>query len=220
MIAAARKSDRMLSVYHNRHWDGNILTILKHLKEIGRPFRWESFAGGYGRPRDWWRSDKQISGGIIFDWGAHYVEWMLQVMDYEMVEISGHRVREVWTETTNEDEVEAVVRFKGDAVGSHTESRLAAAGKPSIRICGTRGAITASHGSVTVHTVDRYGNKVDKSVRMEKRTYEKYYRNIRDHLLRGGELTITSEWARRVVQVLEYAYRSAERGRALKLKYP
>lgn len=32
---------------------------------------------------------------IIFDWGAHFVEWMLQVMDYEMLEISGYQVNEV-----------------------------------------------------------------------------------------------------------------------------
>ena len=80
MIAAAKKSKVLLSTYHNRHWDSNILTIMKHLPKIGRPFRWESHAGGYGEPGEWWRSYKKFSGGIIYDWGAHFTEWMLQVM--------------------------------------------------------------------------------------------------------------------------------------------
>ncbi len=219
MIAAAKQSKTMLSVYHNRHWDPNIQTIMKHLKEIGRPFRFESFQGGYAQPRSWWRSSKEVSGGTIFDWGAHYIEWMLQVMDYEMVEISGYQLREVWTETTNEDEVEAVVRFKGDAVGSYTESHVAAAGKQPIRICGAKGAITASNQHVTIHTKDRTGARIEKTVPMLPRAYQNYYKNIADHLLRGKDLIITAEWARRVIQVLDYASISAQKGKSVKAKY-
>ena len=218
MIAAARKKKVMLSCYHNRHWDGNILTIRRHLKKIGRPFRWESHQGGYERPGKWWRSDKHISGGIIYDWGAHFTEWMLQVMDYEMVEISGYQVNEVWTDATNEDELEAVVRFKGNAVGSHAASSVDAAGKPAIRICGTKGAITADYRGVTIHTVGRRAN-IATTVRPEKRAWEKYYANVRDHLLKRAPLIITPEWARRVIQVLDYACRSAEAGKALKANY-
>ncbi|MBM4086759.1 MAG: Gfo/Idh/MocA family oxidoreductase, partial [Planctomycetes bacterium] len=219
MIAAARKNKVMLSTYHNRHWDANILTIMKHLDKIGRPFRWESFSGGYSKPRPWWRSDKKISGGTIYDWGAHFTEWMLQVMRYDMIEISGFHVWEVWTETTNEDEVEAVVRFKGNAVASHTATSIAMSGKPAIRICGTKGAITADHSNVTIHTLADDGSRVQTSVPMEKPGHPAYYANVRDHLLKGEKLTITAELARRVIQVLDYACRSAKAGKALKPKY-
>jgi scyllo-inositol 2-dehydrogenase (NADP+) len=219
VIAAAKRNKRMLSVYHNRHWDANILTIMKHLHKIGRPFRWESFAGGYNKPREWWRSNKKISGGAIFDWGAHFMEWMLQVMQYEMTEISGHGVKEVWMHATNEDEMEAVVRFKGNAVASHQESFIAAAGKPAIRICGTKGAIVASNASVTIHTQAEDGSNVATTVPMEKRAHENFYRNIHDHLTKGAPLIITPEHARRVIQILDYACRSAKTGKAMKAKY-
>jgi predicted dehydrogenase len=219
MISAARKSKVMLSTYHNRHWDANIVTIVKHLKKIGRPFRWESQHGGYSAPRDWWRSDKKISGGVIYDWGAHYMEWMLQVMPYRMSEISGYHVREVWKQSTNEDEVGVMVRFDGDAVAVHTSTTVDAAGKPPIRIIGTKGAIVADHGSVHVHTIGKDGSKVVTAVPMEKRAGEKYYRNVADHLLRGKGLIITAEWARRVIQILDYACRSAASGKAMKPRY-
>ena len=143
---------------------------------------------------------------------------MLQVMDCEMVEIAGYQVNEVWKDTTNEDELEAVVRFKGDAVASHVATSVAAAGKPMIRICGTKGAIVADHGSVTIHTVGGKAS-VATTVRTEKTAWQKYYANIRDHLLKRKPLAITPEWARRVIQVLDYACRSAKAGKALKPKY-
>jgi predicted dehydrogenase len=221
MIVAARRHNVMLSTYHNRHWDANILTIMKHLERIGRPFRWESFHGGYAEPGAWWRSDKKISGGIIFDWGAHFTEWMLQVMDYEIESISGFQIKkEVWNKTTNEDELEAVVRFKHDAIGSHTASSIAMAGKDAIRITGTKGAIVWGHGAVVVHTMDAEGNRVATTVRMERAANQLYYQNIRDHLVEGKPLIITPEKARRVIQVLEFACRSASKGgKPMKAKY-
>jgi predicted dehydrogenase len=218
MIKMARKKKVLLSTYHNRHWDSNILTITKHLHKIGRPFRWESSAGGFGEPREWWRSYKEISGGIIYDWGAHFMEWMLQVMPYQMSEISGYQVKEVWKKFTNEDELEAVVRFKGNAVASHTASSVAMAGKDMIRITGTRGAIVATHSSVDVYTLDN-GSKVRTSVPMEKARNADYYKNVHDHLFDGAKLVITPEWARRVIQVLEYSGVSARKGQAVKAKY-
>ena len=220
MIAAAKKNKVMLSAYHNRHWDANILTIMKHLHRIGRPFRWESFMGGYRKPGPWWRSDKKMSGGIIFDWGAHFVEWMLQVMGGNMVEISGYGLKEVWSETTNEDEVEAVVRFESNAVGSHTESSVAAAAKPMIRICGTKGAIVATHSEVTVHWLSGKRGGMTHKVPMVRAANGRYYANVRDHLLDGEDLVITPALARRVIQVLEYACRSAIIGKAVRPKYP
>ena len=128
-------------------------------------------------------------------------------------------VDEVWRESTNEDELGAVVRFKGNAVGSFIKSYVDAAGRDEIRICGTRGAIVASQAHVTIHTVGRSGNKIATSVAMERARKEAYYRNVRDHLLRGRPLAITPEMARRVIQVLELASRSARVGRALRPKY-
>lgn len=219
MISAAKKAGVMLSTYHNRHWDSNILTITKHLSKIGRPFRWESFAGGYNEPREWWRSYKEMSGGIIYDWGAHFVEWMLQVMDGDMMEINGYQVKEVWKKFTNEDEMEAVVRFSNNAVASHTASDIAMAGKDMIRITGTKGAIVATHGSVDVFTKDESGNRVKTSVVMEKARNADYYKNVYEHLFQGKKLIITPEWARRVIQVLDFAGISARKGTAVKAKY-
>ena len=69
---------------------------------------------GYGKPGDWWRTSKSISGGILYDWGVHLLEYALQLIDSEMVEVAGYAktgfwAKETkWKDDTNEDEAIAI----------------------------------------------------------------------------------------------------------------
>jgi scyllo-inositol 2-dehydrogenase (NADP+) len=67
MIRAAKENNVMLSVFHNRRWDGDYLAIEEVIKKgmIGDVFHIEIFIGGYSHPGFWWRSDKKISGGAL-----------------------------------------------------------------------------------------------------------------------------------------------------------
>ncbi|MBM4034596.1 MAG: Gfo/Idh/MocA family oxidoreductase, partial [Planctomycetes bacterium] len=122
MIAAAKKSGCVLSTYHNRHWDGCILNAVKLVRSgvIGQVFRVEAHMGGYGKPGDWWRSSKGISGGILYDWGVHLLEYSLQILQgAELAEVAGFNHTGFWADKvkwgkdTNEDEGFAIARFKG-----------------------------------------------------------------------------------------------------------
>ena len=60
MIATAKKKGSVLSVYHNRHWDGCILRAVKEIKKgvIGDVIRIEAHMGGRGKPGNWWRTSR------------------------------------------------------------------------------------------------------------------------------------------------------------------
>jgi hypothetical protein len=84
MIAAAKKSGVVLSTYHNRHWDGCILSAIDHIKKnkrIGEIVRVEARMGERAQPGDWWRGSRSISGGILYDWGVHLLEYSLLLID-------------------------------------------------------------------------------------------------------------------------------------------
>jgi predicted dehydrogenase len=121
MIAAAKKSGVVLSTYHNRHWDGWILRAVEQIKEkkvIGDIYRVEARMGARSLPGDWWRTSRTISGGILYDWGVHLLEYGLQLIDSDMTEVAGFSKtgywapKTKWKKDTNEDEAEAVVRFR------------------------------------------------------------------------------------------------------------
>ena len=65
MIAARDANGVMLSTYHNRHWDGWILSAVDNIlkdKIIGDVIKVEAHMSGYGPQRNWWRSSFSISG--------------------------------------------------------------------------------------------------------------------------------------------------------------
>ena len=83
MQAAAKKNKVMISTFHNRRWDGDFVVLRDLiLKEqiIGRVFRIEAGFYGYGEQGTWWRSNRKISGGAIYDWGAHFTDWILNIV--------------------------------------------------------------------------------------------------------------------------------------------
>ena len=222
MIRAARRTGTMLSVFHNRRWDGDYLTIRDVVARglLGQVFHIECFIGGYHRPGTWWRSDKTISGGALYDWGAHFTDWILRLVDKRVSQVTGLFHKRWWNHVTNEDQTEAVIRFEDGEVANLQASDLAAAGKPKWRILGTQGALVMEHGDTKSVRVTSHASGVpfEGDIPIARSTgWVEYYRNVADHLLMGEPLVVTAEQAREVIAVIETAERSSSLGRSLPL---
>ena len=83
MIDAANRSGKLFTVHQNRCWDVDFLAM-KHLLttgEIGDLIRVESrIHGSRGIPSDW-RGKKAYGGGMLYDWGVHLIDQILQLTD-------------------------------------------------------------------------------------------------------------------------------------------
>jgi len=81
MLAAAQRNDVRLSVYQNRRWDGDFLTIRRILDEgaLGEIYCIESSITRFGGPNSGWRAWRKHGGGHTLDWGAHLVDQALQL---------------------------------------------------------------------------------------------------------------------------------------------
>jgi len=220
MIAAARKAGKLVTTYHNRHWDGIILGMVEHLSKIGKPLRWESQFGRHEEPDSTWRSNREASGGILFDWGAHCVEYMFQCLGTDVIEIFGYGHEGYWTKTTNEDEVGALVRFQSGATGHHRTTALCGVGGAYLRVFGTEGALlTGDAWMDELRFIDyKQGNDAaPQSLPVPEGRGVKFYENVVGHLRNGEPLIITPEYAREVIQVLDLASRSREQNRTISL---
>ena len=228
MIAAAKKQKVVLSTYHNRHWDGWIMRAAEEIRKgiIGDVFRVEVHMGGWGKPRDWWRSSRSISGGILYDWGVHLLEYTLQIITADIVEVSGYAKtgfwapQTPWKKDTNEDEGFAVVRYANGAWSSLSISSIDSRPKAgSMEITGTKGTYWLDFGGWEVTTHNAQGQTVITKGGHPAGEGWRFYQNIADHLVKGEKLVITPEWARRPIHILDLACRSAAKGEALKAKY-
>jgi scyllo-inositol 2-dehydrogenase (NADP+) len=221
MIEAARKNKVMLTVFHNRRLDGDWMTMKEMIGKglIGDVFRIEAYMGGFGRPGGWWRSNKKISGGALYDWGAHFVDWVLNLVDSPIQNVTGFFYKLRWHNVTNEDDTEAIVRFKNGTVASIQQSSLSRIGKPRWRILGTHGAVL-NDGGDHIHVYSEVkGLNCEAQVRCQKTDWNQWYAKLADTLLRGKPLFVTPESARRVIGVIEYAERSSKSGKAETVPY-
>jgi len=80
LIALAEAQGRLLSVFHNRRWDGDFRTV-RTLIETGRigditlyEARWDRFRPGL---RGNWHEDVGPGGGILIDLGPHLIDQAL-----------------------------------------------------------------------------------------------------------------------------------------------
>lgn len=230
LIAEAAKNNLLISTYHNRHWDGCVMHAVERIRagEIGDVVRVEAHIGGYYKPSDTWRSSRTISGGILYDWGVHLLEYSLQILDAEIAEVSGFAKNGFWAsqssfgEDTNEDEGFLTVRFKNHTWLTMSISAIDMNAKEADRgileITGTQGTYILWGDRWRIKTRNNEETVVREGRNPASMSY-KFYENIASYLAGKDALVITPEWARRPVQILDLAVQSAKLGHSLPAKY-
>jgi scyllo-inositol 2-dehydrogenase (NADP+) len=77
LIALAEATDRRLSVFHNRRWDGDFLTVRRGV-EAGVLGEVASFASRYDRfrpvPKGSWKEEAVPGSGLLWDLGPHLID--------------------------------------------------------------------------------------------------------------------------------------------------
>ncbi len=217
MIEAAARSGVMLSAYHNRRWDGDFLKMLEIIRrgELGRVFRIDAASANYNEPRTWWRANKAISGGAMYDWGAHYCDWMLNMMNKPIESVVGDFQNHKWHNSTNEDYTYALVRFADGTTATLEQGSLAAIGRGGWRVLGADGGLqNAGPGQpITCRRYDGRLGMIESTIAPKgPKTAHAYYQNVANHLIMGEELVVKAAEARRAIGVIHLAEQSAAQG--------
>lgn len=227
LIDIAKKKNLLLTAYHNRHWDGPIMAVSKMINDeklLGHIYKIQIRMGKYAKPADTWRGSKSISGGVTYDFGAHCLDYAMQLFQEEPTEVSGFKMdghwkqESKWGEDTIEDEVFFTLRYSSGRWLTFTMSKLDDnLNDQMVEVTGTKGTCVFDTNSYKLLTRD--GDNVEK---IEKRpipaAWELYYKNLVS-VLRGEEsLIITPEWAAKIIKILHLANVSAEEGRTISLQ--
>jgi len=212
MVVAAEASGTMLSVFHNRRWDGDFMTIRDLVKEglIGDVFQIEANIGGWGKPGTWWRSDRTIAGSAMHDWGAHFLDWILNIVSSPVAGVVGYMKTDHWTEATIEDHARTIVRFENGCTADLTVTSLDTSAKPKWRLIGTEGSIVANWGDKVTVNVIHANRPATMEVNVQPTKWAEYYKNIAAHLERGEPLAVKATESRRTISIIEAAMESWE----------
>jgi predicted dehydrogenase/type 1 glutamine amidotransferase len=245
MLQAAQEVDRALTVYQSRRWDPDFVALRQTVESgsIGEPFHLESFIGGYGHPCNYWHTHEPISGGTIFDWGSHYIDWTLLLFKARVATVSAVAQDRVWQDVTNSDHVNVDLRFADGTQASFLHSDVATAMKPKWYLLATSGGVVGdwrretvmtrgsmdelvedalapadSPARLTVFRPNGEGGVNQELLALPRRVRNGFYRNLADHLLLGEPLAVPAGEARRNIAVMEAATHSiAQGGRSVRL---
>jgi scyllo-inositol 2-dehydrogenase (NADP+) len=240
MIAARDRNRVMLSVFHNRRWDGDFLTAQRAVQAglLGRLLFLEIGIWRYGPPGSW-RARRGQVGTIMHDWGAHFVDQALLLSPAPVTSVFARSQHE-WPGIDVESYIGADLQFADGVFGRIEVATRARASRPRWYLVGDRGVFLKDgvdpqeaamvRGEIETAREDpgdaaRVVTELDGLVSDMRLTtlpgdWRAYYRNIAETLLDGAPLAVKPEQVRRVVGVLEAVQRSAETGEVVRLPRP
>lgn len=239
LISLADENHLVLTVHQSRRFDPDYLLLRRAVEEglIGSLFNIETFVGGFEHPCRAWHSHAEISGGAVYDWGSHHLDWILQLMGAFPRSLVAHGHKRVWHDVTNFDQVRVRLSWSDGREAEFLQSDVAGIRKPKFYLQGTAGTIAGYYRPLRFETIEpglgyvcEAAHHAEAPVSLVLARYEaglglsettlapvaaeryEFHRNLADHLLFGEPLAVTPQSARDVVALLETAQRSSDEG--------
>lgn len=234
MIRARDTSGRMLSVFHNRRWDWDYLTVRSVLAEglLGRPFLFESAVCRWSSPRTW-RGRSAEAGTVLHDWGAHLIDQALQLGLGACRRVNAWISPAPWAGVDSGGHGRITLEFDDGIVFQIDCSRACPLDRPRWFVLGAAAAleqrgIDPQEQALRSGDLDAADQPPDHQARIRaggapsdddrfipsvRGSWDSYYANIVDHLEGRAPLLVSAEQAREVVRVLDAAVESAHHRR-------
>jgi predicted dehydrogenase len=239
LVRFAREHGRMLSVYHNRRFDGDFQAV-KQLVASGQLGRVVRFESNYDRFRpqlkpNAWRECPGPGTGVFFDLAPHLIDHALQLFGTPVAifaDIRGERENAIV-----DDAFDLTLYYAGGLRALLRATMLAPVTRPRFIIHGTHGAYVKrsfdvqepklrtgrlpwaetptqqeqEENSGVLWRVTPDGRVEEASIPAAGSDYRDFYSNVRDVLLGTAEPVVTQEQALNVMRVLELGCESSER---------
>ena len=228
LAEAERRSGRSLTVFHNRRWDGDFLTVQRLLAagSLGSPRAIELAWGAFGRPRGW-RATVAGGGGRVYDLGTHMADQLCQLMPSRPISVFA-RLHDPLPGDEVESHAHLVIGFADGATGVIETGYISAIAKPRFRVLGSvasfekhgldpqEAALKAGDVDAAREDPDCYGWLSDGSTRTRVPTvpgsWRGFYIALGEHLAGRAANPVPLASVRPAMAIIEAAFRSAQRG--------
>jgi scyllo-inositol 2-dehydrogenase (NADP+) len=243
LISEAERRGRVLTVFQNRRWDSDYLTVKKvlHEGELGPVVEFEAH---YDRFRNYiepntWKEERTRGTGILYNLGSHMLDQIVDLfglphyVDARIgVQRPGGRVDDFYDIRLEYDGLLVIVK----------SSYLVKEQGPRYRIHGVNGSfikhgtdlqeqalkakqdpLDKAFGVEPEHewgklNVLRNGASLEMKVPSERGDYTGFYANIYDSIRLGAPLAVDPRQVRNVIALIESCYRSSKNKCAVKIE--
>jgi scyllo-inositol 2-dehydrogenase (NADP+) len=232
LIALADERKRVLTVFHNRRWDSDFLTVRKLFPELGEVKLFEAHWDRF-RPeiKQGWREEPEPGSGLLSDLGPHLIDQALML--FGMPDSLGADIFAQRGDAKVDDYFNLTLHYGAGRVCLKSSS-LIAAPRPRFALYGTAGsfvkyvldpqeaqlkagidpkadgfALDESDGTLT------FGDGRTRKVPSERGDYLAFYEAVADAILDGAPPPVAPQDARDGLLLIDLARRAAAQGRTL-----
>jgi predicted dehydrogenase len=243
LVRIAEERGRLITVYQNRRWDGDFLTLRRIMQDgrLGRLVLFESHMERY-RPMlksEAWRELPSPGSGLWFDLGPHLLDQAFVL--FGPPESMTAELRSERDGAAVDDAFDVVLQYPRMRVLLRSNLLTCVPG-PRFRLNGTQGSFV-KYGSDPQEDALKAGEKpgrpdwgqepkenwgtmsiadgdklTETRIPTETGDYRRYYENVRDAIVSGAPLDVSPQHALRIMQALELGIESSKRGCRLPFK--
>ncbi len=241
LVARAEQRGVLLTVFQNRRWDSDHMTLARLMREgaLGTVHRYESRFERWRRhprPEVWREATPPLQGGgVLLDLGSHLVDQALQLfgpVEAVYAEIAARRG------TPGDDDAFLALTHRSGTISHLHGSALAAAPGPRLRVLGSEAALIVREldsqeerlrAGERPDTVDDWGVEPEHArprliagersvpIRPDRGAWQTFYARLREALDGGGPPPVDPRDAVETLRVLEAARASARERRLVTL---
>ena len=235
LVHMAQDRNLILSVFHNRRWDGDFLTVktLIENNQLGGIRLFESHFDRL-RPvvRERWKELPVPGGGVWFDLGAHLIDQALTL--FGLPRSLTARCLALRDNSKATDYFHVMLHYPDKEVILHS-SPYSAGPNNRFHIQGIKGSyvkhgldpqesqlkdgVSPNNSSFGIENEEHFGVLYHGNhwsrIETEKGSYISYYEGIAGAIERGEPVPVDSEEAVRVIKILELAEKSSYEGKTL-----
>jgi len=241
LIGLAQAEGRLLSVFQNRRWDSDFLTV-KRCLEAGLLGEVSTYVSRFDRfrpaPKGGWREEALAGSGILYDLGSHLIDQALQLFGLPGTLMADVGVQRPGVQA--DDYVHLVLGYGRLRVLLHAAMVVRAPG-PRFEVHGDRGSFVKygldpqeealraggrpgdpgwgsepadHHGTLTTEAagLDLSGRLASVPGR-----YQAFYAAMADAVAGGGPVPVAAEAARDTIMLIEHALVSSREGRVVEV---
>lgn len=242
LIVLAREQGKVLSVFHNRRWDGDFLTVREIVSQglLGRisdaEFSWDSYRPQVGRN---WRDSDAPGGGVFYDLGVHLLDQALTL--FGMPATINAEIRAIRDHAVAHDYFHVTLGYT-DGLCVRLRS------SPLVREHGPRYVLHGTQGSYVKYGLDPqekalisgetplkpgWGSEPESSwgtlntlvgglhftgrIRTIPGSYTAYFQNVHDAIIGKAELEVKPEQARMAIRLIELGMQSSNEKRTIEV---
>ncbi|MBG9798071.1 oxidoreductase [Brevibacillus laterosporus] len=239
LIELNKPTGKVLSVYQNRRWDNDFLTIQRLYQEgrLGDIYHFESHYDRY-RPevRDRWRENAGPGSGILYDLGSHLLDQAIMMFGMPKAVTADVQAQRPGAKT--DDYFHVILQYERLRVILHAGMLTVQPG-PRFQVHGDKGSYSkfgfdVQEGAIRNNqplnvpnwgqeekewygelTTMVEGKPVTEKIVSEKGSYQRYYDKLYEAIRLGKNVPVRAEQARMNIFLIEVAFKSSRKGRTI-----